>query len=139
MPWPRSSSITVRVLAVSERLVLQRLDNRAIRGTDDAVRAEELFHAVRRPTGHAGDGEQRRKERLGHAEHLVDKARVQVDVGADGLGHAVVAHDLGCQALDALDERELIAQVLLGGKRARVTAADLGARVAERIDGVAIP
>ena len=94
MPWPRSGSITVRVLAIGERLVLQRLDNRAIRGTDDAVRAEELFHAVRRPTGHAGDGEQRRKERLGHAEHLVDKARVQVDVGADGLGHAVVAHHL---------------------------------------------
>ena len=85
MPWPRSGSITVRVLAIGERLVFQRLDNRAIRGTDDAVRAEELFHAVRRPAGHTGDGEQRCKERLGHAEHLVDKARVQVDVGADGL------------------------------------------------------
>ena len=49
----------------------------------------------------------------------------------------MVAHDLGCQALDALDECELFAQVLLGCQRARVTAADLGARVAERIDGVA--
>ena len=114
MPWPRSGSITVCVLTIGERLVLQRLDNRAIRGTDDAVRAEELFHAVRRPAGHAGDGEQRRKERLGHAEHLLDKARVQVDVGADGLGHAVIAHYLRGQALDALDECELFAQVLLG-------------------------
>ena len=49
----------------------------------------------------------------------------------------MVAHHLRCQALDALDERELLAQVLLGGKRARVTAADLGARVAQRVDGVA--
>ena len=57
MPWPRSSSITVRVLAVGERLVLQRLDHRTIGGADDTVRAEELFHAVCRPAGHAGDGE----------------------------------------------------------------------------------
>ena len=57
MPWPRSGSITVRVLSIGEWLVLQRLDNRAIRGADDAVRAEELFHAVRRPACHAGDGE----------------------------------------------------------------------------------
>ena len=49
----------------------------------------------------------------------------------------MVAHHLRCQALDALDERELIAQVLLGGKCARVTAAHLGARVAQRVDGVA--
>ena len=67
-----------------------------------------------RPAGHAGDGEKRRKKRLGHAEHLVDKACVQVDVGADRLGHAVVAHHLRCQALDALDECELFAQVLFG-------------------------
>ena len=78
MPWPRSGSITVRVLAIGERLVLQRIDHRTVCRADDAMRAEELFHAVRRPAGHAGDGEQRRKERLGHAEHLVDKARVPV-------------------------------------------------------------
>ena len=49
----------------------------------------------------------------------------------------MIAHHLRGQTLDALDERELLAQVLLGGKRARVTAADLGARVAQRVDGVA--
>ena len=84
-----------------------------------------------------GDGEQRRKERLGHAEHLVDKARVQVDVGADGLGHAVVAHHLRCQALDALDQSEFLTQIFLVSERTCVVAADLGARVAERVDGVA--
>ena len=57
MPWPRSGSITVRVLAIGERFVLQRFDNRAIRGANNTVRAEELFHAVCRPAGHAGDGE----------------------------------------------------------------------------------
>ena len=49
----------------------------------------------------------------------------------------MIAHHLRRQALDALDERELIAQVLLGGKCACVVAADLGSRVAERVDGVA--
>ena len=49
----------------------------------------------------------------------------------------MVAHHLRCQVLDALDECELIAQVLLGGKRARVTAAHLGTWVAQRVDGVA--
>ena len=57
MPWPRSSSITVRVLAVGDRLVLQRLDHRTIGRANNTVRAEELFHAVCRPAGHAGDGE----------------------------------------------------------------------------------
>ena len=94
MPWPRSRVIEARALAVGERFVLQLLDNRAVGRTDDAMRAEELFHAVCRPAGHAGDGEKRRKKRLGHAEHLVDKACIQVDVGTDGLGHAVVAHHL---------------------------------------------
>ena len=49
----------------------------------------------------------------------------------------MVAHDLRRQALDAFDERELLAQVLLGRQRARVMAADLGARVAQCVDGVA--
>ena len=49
----------------------------------------------------------------------------------------MIAHHLRGQALDALDERELLAQVLLGGKRARVTTAHLGTRVAQRVDGVA--
>ena len=49
----------------------------------------------------------------------------------------MVAHHLRCQALDALDEREFLAQIFLGSERTCVVAADLGARVAQGVDGVA--
>ena len=91
-----------------------------------------------RPAGLAGNREQRREELFGDAEHLVDQARVHVDVGADRLGAALdLGEELRGQALDGLDELEL--RLVLGALRqlAGVALADDGARVAQGVDGVA--
>ena len=69
-------------MAVLERDVGLTGGQRAVRRADDAMRAEELFHAVRRPAGHAGDGEHGRVEILRNAEHLIDKSGIKIDVGA---------------------------------------------------------
>ena len=91
-----------------------------------------------RPSGHAGDGEDGCEEVARDAQHAVNEARVEVDVGGDGLGDAAdVAHELGPEALHALHELEFVEEALLLGQLAGIALDDLGTGVGHGVDGVA--
>ncbi len=86
----------------------------AVGGAHDAVaRAGDFFYAVGAPADHSGCGEEGGEELLGDAEHIVDKARVHIHVGADDL--VAVLHreeNAGGEALDALYEFKLVKAAL---------------------------
>ena len=65
---------------------------------DNLARVDKLLNAVGAPARDAGNGENRRKQLGGQIEHAVDKAAVEVDVGADALvNFPVVGDDLGAR------------------------------------------
>ena len=88
------------------------------------------------PAGHTRDGEQRREQLLRQAEHLIQKAAVEVDVRGGGAAVAGREH-LARDALDDQAQLHLVAEPFLAGDVDGELAQHLGARVGEGVDRVA--
>ena len=92
------------------------LGDTLVGGTDDLACGHVLLHAVSAPAGSAGDGEEGGIHFGGDAQHTVDQTRVEIHVGAHLLVDALEgAEDLGSQALDGLQEVEVVPVALLVG------------------------
>ena len=89
------------------------------------------------PAGGAGDGEQGSVHLGGNAQHTVDQTRVQIHVGAHLLIQPLEgAEDLGGEALDGLQQIEIVPVALLVGLLAGELLEQNGAGIRLGIDGV---
>ena len=83
--------------------------DRLIGGPDDSAAGHDLFDAVGTPTGYTRDGKERREQLRWNIHHLIDKAGVEIHIGAHGLFiSGDLCKDLGCQTLDSLQKLKFL-------------------------------
>ena len=126
-------------LPLLHRLIPPLAGDVHIRRPNDAPILEvQLFQPMRAPADDSRHRENRRIQLQGDADHLVNEARVEVEVGADGAAAAVDAGDAVQAALfDELEEVELPLEAFFGRQRRGHPLQRHRARVAQRVDRVA--
>ena len=107
---------------------------------DDLVHVDQLFDAVGAPAHDAGDGEDRGVELQGDVQHAVNKAAVEVHVGADALENVPFpGDDLGGKPFDHGVKGEVVVPSLFRGQLFHEALEHLGPGVGQGVDGVAHP
>ena len=108
-----------------------------VAGADDLAAVGDLFHSVCRPARNARNGKEGRIQFPRKIEHIIDKAREKVYVGADALVDLALFRDeLRRHVRDGFSHLVFFLHVLFYGELFRKRFEDIRARVGEGIHRV---